>query len=419
MFRHSAHGHARKTGQEMGQATGRSGIQRDIQIVDLVWIDAAAIGLWNSAEANIANLLADARTNFVLLRAGTDFARILADRKTAEVHPIVISGPAAMLKREAWVLWLSARALWSGRDIFYTSWLPRLCFAVMLLPIRCRLFVHDLNIFRSRVYDARFRQPSLLSRLHQYLSIKRATVVQSFARSVARQLKVLRRERIPVVGQTVRILPPHGAAKRADNAVIFLDDRNYKGTWALDRLYSSKPDFRLTVVGRIDAGNEKLLQSRGIAVRALQPSNADKFKLMAEAQYVIFASKYEGFGLPPREAAAVGTPSLIARRAALLDIPADLSLAIDKLGDRNRSRRHPATCRPDRCRRHGAMGKGIPRAGVDVLVGAGRGPEPPRRWLWRAAPGRADRRTGRLRWRASASFPTATRCCGPTPRARP
>ena len=88
------------------------------------------------------------------------------------------------------------------------------------------------------------------------------------------------------------------------------------------------------MIGKIDAANEALLKSRGIAVRALRPTNKEKFRLLAECDYVIFASKYEGYGLPPREAAAVGTPSLIARRAALLDIPAPLSLSIDALGDR-------------------------------------------------------------------------------------
>lgn len=308
-------------------------LRHDIQIVDFVWIDPAAIGLSTGAAANIKNLLADAKTNYVLLRAESNFVSILDDQDSEKVQTIAIAGPARLLKREAWVLWLTARALLGGRDIFYTSWLPRLCFCVLLAPIKCRLFVHDLNIFRARIHDAKFRQPSRLSRFHQYLSIKRATVVQAFARSVGRQLKLLRSDAIPIVSQTVRVIAPANIEKRGGSAAIFLDDRNYKGTWALDRFYSSKKNFELTVIGKIDAANEDLLKSRGISVRALRPSSEDKFRLLAEAEYVIFASKYEGFGLPPREAAAVGTPSLIARRAALLDIPAGLSVSIDKFGD--------------------------------------------------------------------------------------
>jgi glycosyltransferase involved in cell wall biosynthesis len=159
-------------------------------------------------------------------------------------------------------------------------------------------------------------------------------MMQCFARSVARQLGLLRREPIPVGGQTVRILQPAAARRPSHGAVMFLDDRSYKGTWLLDRLQSSLEDFQLTVIGKIDPANQAMLKSRGISVRALRPSNKDKFKLLSEADYVIFASKYEGFGLPPREAAAVGTPSLIVRRAALLDIPASLSLSVGRLGDR-------------------------------------------------------------------------------------
>jgi glycosyltransferase involved in cell wall biosynthesis len=312
----------------------RRNFQTDIQIVDLLWINPAALGLAAGAEANIKNLLADSGTNVVLIRAESNFATTLADQDPDRVRVIAIGEPGRRIKREAWVLWLTLRAKLQRRHIFYTSWVPRLCASVLVLPVKCRVFVHDLNIWRARIYDARFRQPSFPSRLHQYLSIKRANVVQCFARSVGRQLGLLRREPIPVGGQTVRILQPAPARRPGHGAVIFLDDRSYKGTWLLGRLYSSTAGFQLTVIGKIDPANEALLKSRGVAVRALRPSNKDKFNLLNEADYVIFASKYEGFGLPPREAAAVGTPSLIARRAALLDIPASLSLSVGRFGDR-------------------------------------------------------------------------------------
>src|SRR5580704_11646541 len=47
----------------------RRNFQTDIQIVDLVWIEPAAFGLTTGAESNIKNLLADAGTNVVLVRA--------------------------------------------------------------------------------------------------------------------------------------------------------------------------------------------------------------------------------------------------------------------------------------------------------------------------------------------------------------
>jgi glycosyltransferase involved in cell wall biosynthesis len=311
----------------------RRNFKTDVQIVDLVWIDPAAFGIYTSAESNIKNLLADAGTNVVLVRAESNFAQILADVKDNNVRVIAIGERARLFKREAWMLWLVLRAKLQRRHVFYTSWMARFCLVVLLLPIKCRLFAHDLNSYRARVHDAQYPQPSFLSRFHQMLSIKRANVVQCFARSVARQLKLVRRDTIAVGDQTVRVIPAPGAETRG-GAVIFLDDRSYKGGWALTRFYSSQQGFNLTVIGKIDAAKKALVESRGIAVRALRPTDKDKFKLLAESDYVIFASKYEGYGLPPREAAAVGTPALIARRAALLDIPAPLSLSIDALGDR-------------------------------------------------------------------------------------
>ncbi len=311
-----------------------SELPRDVQILDLIWIDPAAMGLAKSAAANLDNLLRQARTNYVLLHASSPLAQTLAALGDADVHSVPIRGPAGALKREVCVLWLAARALLAGRAVVYTSWLPRLCFVVLALPITCRLFVHDLNIFRPRIYDAEFRRPSLLSRLHQYLSIKRATAAQCFARSVARQLRLLRAAPTPVVEQSVRIVPTGRVQRSDEGAVIFLDERAYKGTWALDRFYSSKPGFPLTVIGKIDADHVRRLAARGISAQALRPSDEEKFERLAAAPYVIFASRYEGYGLPPREAAAVGTPSLIARRAALLDIPRTLSLSIDALGPR-------------------------------------------------------------------------------------
>ncbi len=311
----------------------RRDFNTDLQIIDLVWIDPAAFGISTSAESNIKNLMADAGTNIVLVRAESNFPQILADVKDSNVRVIAIDRRGRLFKREAWMLWLVLRGKLQRRHVFYTSWMARFCLVALLLPIKSRLFAHDLNSYRARVHDANYPQPSLLSRLHQMLSIRRATVVQCFARSVARQLGLVRRDTVAVGDQTVRVMAPADAEKRG-GAVIFLDERGYKGSWALSRLYSSQPDFSLTVIGKIDPASKALLESRGIAVRALRPTNKEKFKLLAESDYVIFASKYEGYGLPPREAAAVGTPALIARRAALLDIPAPLSLSIDALGDR-------------------------------------------------------------------------------------
>ena len=135
--------------------------------------------------------------------------------KDNNVRVIAIGERARLFKREAWMLWLVLRAKLQRRHVFYTSWMARFCLVVLLLPIKCRLFAHDLNSYRARVHDAKYPQPSFLSRLHQMLSIKRANVVQCFARSVARQLKLLRRDTIAVGDQTVRVIPAAGSPRNA------------------------------------------------------------------------------------------------------------------------------------------------------------------------------------------------------------
>ena len=207
----------------------RRNFATDLQIIDLLWIDPAALGLAAGAEANIKNLVADSGTNAVLVRAESNFAATLADEDPDKVRIIAIGGPGRCIKREAWVLWLTLRAKLQRRHVFYTSWVPRLCVSVLVLPIKCRVFVHDLNIWRARIYDAPFKQPSFLSRLHQYLSIKRANVVQCFARSVARQLGLLRRELISIVGQTVCIVPPPTRPNRSDARTLSRLPRPRKG----------------------------------------------------------------------------------------------------------------------------------------------------------------------------------------------
>ncbi len=303
----------------------------DIQIVDLVWIDSTARGLTASAAANVKSVLAAGKKNYVLINASTDFARQASEAVCGHATVIPVPRSGGLVLRELLILWLAVKAMLARQKIVYTSWLPRLAFFPLVFPIESRIHVHDLNIFRKRIYDDDFAQPSFLSRAHQFVSIKRATQAYCFSRSVQKQIAKIRGGAIPsLIRQHVHVPPLAGAANSKQRmAAIFLDSRSYKGAWMLDRLYSSGKNFELVVVGDITESKANRLRAKGVHVRSLRPSDNEKFQLLSEASCVIFASKYEGFGIPPREAAAVGTPSLIARRAALMDIPKSLSISID------------------------------------------------------------------------------------------
>ncbi|HEY1979947.1 MAG TPA: hypothetical protein VGH13_07655, partial [Xanthobacteraceae bacterium] len=109
----------------------RRDFKTDLQIIDLIWIDPAAFGIYTSAESNIKNLLADAGTNVVLVRAESSFAQILAELKDKNVRVIAIGEPGRLFKREAWMLWLVLRAKLQRRHVFYTSWMARFCLVVL------------------------------------------------------------------------------------------------------------------------------------------------------------------------------------------------------------------------------------------------------------------------------------------------
>jgi glycosyltransferase involved in cell wall biosynthesis len=58
-------------------------------------------------------------------------------------------------------------------------------------------------------------------------------------------------------------------------------------------------------------------------------SDRDKPGLLAGAKFLCFPSLYEGFGLPPLEAMACGTPALVSCTASLPEIVGDAALLVD------------------------------------------------------------------------------------------
>ncbi len=95
------------------------------------------------------------------------------------------------------------------------------------------------------------------------------------------------------------------------------------------------PGHRLVIVGSADFGAGPLsarLRALGLgsAVRLVGSiSDADLAAVYRAAEFLVYPSKYEGFGLPPLEAMACGTPVLAARAASIPEVAGDAALLFD------------------------------------------------------------------------------------------
>lgn len=99
------------------------------------------------------------------------------------------------------------------------------------------------------------------------------------------------------------------------------------------------PRVGLVVAGRLPARDtpftpdpRRLAQEAGVADRTVfvgWVDEADKPALYAGAEAFLFPSRYEGFGLPPLEAMACGTPVIASNAASLPEIVGDGGLLYD------------------------------------------------------------------------------------------
>ena len=87
---------------------------------------------------------------------------------------------------------------------------------------------------------------------------------------------------------------------------------------------------RLLVVGRCDAASEDVLRAADVQwANIAGVTDAEMPSIYARADVVIFASTYEGFGLPIIEAQATGRPVVTSRVTAMPEVAGDAACLVD------------------------------------------------------------------------------------------
>lgn len=133
----------------------------------------------------------------------------------------------------------------------------------------------------------------------------------------------------PINDRALPVNPPE-----VDDRIIFitrkekLSDHKRAG-WILESLSDWCPDgITITLLGDLDpymlAQLAEATVTRGQRIEHLRRiSDTDKFRLIASSRVMVFASSFEGFGLPPVEAACCGTPCVATRLPVLEETVGD------------------------------------------------------------------------------------------------
>ena len=220
-----------------------------------------------------------------------------------------------------------------GADVFHAPWIDG---ALLRSPVPQVVTLHDVIPLRRR---GEYLRTGLRFRL-RYLAVQRATMVIVPTRTVAAEATEhlgLDPERVRVIGEAAApaFTPRPEDAVSAARKRFGIPDDYLLWVGGLER-----PEPRKRVAALAAAPRELPLVLAGPASRWAhelanvivtgQVSDDDLAALYTGARALVFASDDEGFGLPPVEALACGTPVVASDAPAVREVLGDRARLVDR-----------------------------------------------------------------------------------------
>ena len=217
-------------------------------------------------------------------------------------------------------------------DVFHAPWIDG---ALLRSPVPQVVTLHDVIPLRRR---AEYLRTGLRFRL-RYLAVQRATMVIVPTRTVADEAIErlgLERDRVRIIGEAAAAFVPRGeqevAAARARHGVpeeylLWVGGLEHpEPRKRVAALAAAPRTLPLVLAGPTSRWAREL---DGVLVTGHVPDD-DLAALYTGARALVFASDDEGFGLPPVEALACGTPVAACDVPALREVLGDRAMFVDR-----------------------------------------------------------------------------------------
>ena len=246
----------------------------------------------------------------------------LAERPEVELATVACggSGRLATLRRDGlWYPWRLA-AKTAGADLLHC--------ATFRAPIRPRtplvVTVHDCALLRHPETFPQWHRRTGRLALRNAVRVADAIVaVSEFTRDELVELLRVPPERVRVVPNAVDpVFAPDGDVAAGDYVLVVgtLEPRKNLAR-AVDAV--TRAGFEARVVGAVGWGRVQTDAWVG------EPGDAELAALYRGARCLVFPSLYEGFGLPPLEAMACGTPVVTSRGGATEEIAGGAAVLVE------------------------------------------------------------------------------------------